>query len=66
MHLSRDITRLRAAIKLAAGNLTRAAKTLGVSKPYCMELVRRAGLNDWARGIRQENHQPATGHPRSR
>lgn len=60
-----DTDRLRAAIQLARGNITHAARTLGVTKPYCFELVRQAGLNEWARKLREDHGQPNTGHPRA-
>lgn len=47
----------------AGGNITRAAEKLGISKPWIMLLLRRHGLNDYARELRLQNGQPFTGRP---
>jgi len=62
--LSDDPERLRAAIAEAGGNISRAAKALGITKPYAMSLVKKFELNDFARGLRENNGLPSTGRPR--
>lgn len=62
--LSDNPERLRAAVERAGGNLTRAARRLGASVTWTKVLVRRHALSAWARGLRLEQGQPATGHPR--
>lgn len=60
-HLSDDPQRLRAALLEADGVITRAAKLLGTTKPYTMNLVRRFALNEWARTLRRQRGLPSTG-----
>jgi hypothetical protein len=62
--LSSDLPRLRAALEAAYGNISRAAQALGITKPWAMALVRRNGLNEWARALREKNGQGSTGYPR--
>jgi len=62
--LSADLPRLRTALEEAHGNISRAAQALGITKPWAMELVRRNGLNEWARALREKNGQGSTGYPR--
>ncbi len=57
--------KLQRAIVSERGNLTRAAALLDVSKQHVMNLVRRLGLNEWARAVRVRNGFPPTGNPTS-
>lgn len=61
--LSNDTNRLKGAIIKTEGNLTRAATALKVSKQHIMALVRRHGLNDWARDLRVAHGHPPAGNP---
>lgn len=64
-HLSDDLPRFRKAIQDRQGNISRAAKDLGVSKVHAMNLVKRHGLNDWARALRVQNGCSPTGKPKA-
>ncbi len=61
--LCEDAPRIRAALTLTGGNITRAAVSLGVGKSYMMGLMRRLALNDFARALRIERGAAATGRP---
>lgn len=61
--LSDDPERLREVIWHMRGNLTRAATRLDVSKQHVMNLIRKWGLNDWAKRVRVLNGNPPTGNP---
>jgi len=63
MHLSTDPSRIREALTKTGGNISRAAISLGVTKPYAMWLVRRFDLNGWARTLREDSGAPPTGRP---
>jgi hypothetical protein len=59
-----DPERVRAALDVATGNITRAAGALGITKPYMMWLVEHHRLRGWARGLREAAGGKATGRPR--
>jgi len=61
--LSKDIQRLKNAILMNEGNLTRSAALLEVSKQHVMSLVKRHGLNEWARDVRLAHGHPHRGTP---
>jgi hypothetical protein len=61
--ISKDIERLKGAITLMEGNLTQAARVLGISKQHVMALTRRYQLNEWARKLRVSNGHPPHGNP---
>lgn len=44
---------LRAALERTGGCIARAAEDLGITRRWAMERVRRFGLNEWARGLRE-------------
>jgi hypothetical protein len=62
--LSFDVERVRSALVITCGNITRAADALGVTKPYAMWLVGHHALREWARGLREAAGMAATGRPR--
>jgi len=65
MYLSRDIPRLRSALLEHRGNITHAAISLGITKPYAMTLVKNLDLSAWARSLRAESGMPRTGRPKN-
>ena len=63
MHVIDDKTRVMNALRDAQGNLTRAARLLGVSKQYFISVVKRLELTTWASELRIRYGAPLTGRP---
>lgn len=61
--LTEDKSRIKAALLLERGNITRAAKRLGVSKTHGMNLMKLFSLGAWALRIRKKHGLPSTGRP---
>ncbi len=56
---------LVAALTESAGNITYAAKALGLHRQWVTTLVRQLGLQELARGLRRATGATGTGRPRS-